>query len=117
MTEARLNGLQSTPASLSERLRMDMKGSIPEEGPTTPTGQRRMMETWIVLELCNRGSLQVWGGDGFQCQLGKVSHQKVHNSEEVLPVPLGKFPHKEPPGFRDLVLTGLAKFHRTSCTV
>ena len=25
----------------------------------TPTGQRRMMETWIVLELCNRGSLQV----------------------------------------------------------
>lgn len=50
----------STPASLSERLRMDMNmnGSIPEEGPNTPTGQRRMMETWIVLELCNRGSLQ-----------------------------------------------------------
>ena len=51
--------LQSTPASLSERLRMEMNGSISEESPATPTGQRRMMETWIVLELCNRGSLQV----------------------------------------------------------
>ena len=54
-----LSDLQSTPASLSERLRMEMNGSISEESPATPTGQRRMMETWIVLELCNRGSLQV----------------------------------------------------------
>ncbi len=39
---------------------MEMNGGIPEGGaPNTPTGQRRMMETWIVLELCNRGSLQV----------------------------------------------------------
>jgi len=53
---------------------MDMSGSIPEEGPTTPTGQRRMMETWIVLELCNRGSLQVPLSLFARCRCLRSSH-------------------------------------------
>ena len=50
---------QQRPASLSERMRLELNGGIENEDAGTPRGQRRMMETWIVLELCNRGSLQV----------------------------------------------------------
>lgn len=43
---------------MTERMRMDLN-TLAEEEANTPKGQRKMMETWIILELCNRGSLQV----------------------------------------------------------
>lgn len=50
---------QQRPVSLSERMKIELNGGSDSEGSSTPRGQRKMMETWIVLELCNRGSLQV----------------------------------------------------------
>ena len=47
----------SRPGGMTERLRMDLNSLAEEE--ESPKGQRKMMETWIILELCNRGSLQV----------------------------------------------------------
>ena len=47
----------SRPGGMTERLRMDLNSLAEEED--SPKGQRKMMETWIILELCNRGSLQV----------------------------------------------------------
>lgn len=46
------------PGAMTERMRMDM-AALPEEDSAASRGGRKMMETWIVLELCNRGSLQV----------------------------------------------------------
>ena len=40
-------------------MRLELNGNLDEESSPKARGQRRMMETWIVLELCNRGSLQV----------------------------------------------------------
>lgn len=56
---ARAHKLQgSRPSSVPESARLELNGIVPAVHAVA-SGQRKMMETWIVLELCNRGSLQV----------------------------------------------------------
>ena len=64
---------------MTEHARLELNGLVPVEGALP--GQRKMMETWIVLELCNRGSLQVQSG--LQLLLGAWRIESIDARQEV----------------------------------